>query len=300
MVINQSNLNTLLTGYSVLFKNAFSETQVKHPRIAMTVPSETKDVTYAWMGQMPNMREWVGSREIQSLEAHSYTIKNKTYELTTKIPVNDIADDQYGIYAPIMSEMGLSAKTHPDVLVFDLLGRGFSEKCYDGMPFFSDKHPLGKKATQSNKGTERLSTESYADARSLMMTIKGEQGKTLNIVPDLLVVSPQMEATARLILFSDLIAGSTNINKDTCELLVAPELTDYPNQWYLLCTKRYIKPLVFQQREVPKLVCKNKETDDNVFFDDEILYGIKGRYNVGFGLWQFAYGSTGEGTSSVG
>lgn len=126
------------------------------------------------------------------------------------------------------------------------------------------------------------------------MTIKGDSERTLNIVPDLLVVAPQNEAIARELLFADLIAGTSNTNKNTCDLLVVPELTDYPDQWYLLCTKRYIKPLVYQEREKPKLVCKNKETDDNVFFNDEVLYGIKARYNVGFGLWQLAYGSTGE------
>ena len=90
-----------------------------------------------------------------------------------------------------------------------------------------------------------------------------------------------------------MIAGSSNVNKNTCDLLVVPELSGYAEQWYLFCTKRYIKPFVFQQREKAKLVCKNKENDDNVFFDDEIIYGIKARYNVGFGLWQLAYGSTG-------
>lgn len=295
MVINQSNLHGLFIGYSAAFNKAFDETPVNYPKIAMTVPSTTRETTYAWMGQIPNMREWIGSREIQNLIAHEYTIKNKNYELTTNIPVNDIADDQYGVYTPLISEMGLSAKKHPDFLVFDLLGKGFTEKCYDGTSFFSDKHPDGrdKKKFQSNKGDKKLSAASYAEARAQMMTIKGESDRSLNIVPDLLVVAPQNEAVARELLFADLIAGSSNVNKNTCELLVVPELTDYADQWYLFCTKRYIKPFVFQERERAKLVCKNNENDDNVFFNDEYIYGIKARYNVGFGLWQLAYGSTG-------
>ncbi len=76
-------------------------------------------------GSIPNMREWIGSREIQNLIAHDYVVKNRTFELTTKIPVNDIADEQYGVYAPLVSEMGLSAKKHPDSLTFDLLRDGF-------------------------------------------------------------------------------------------------------------------------------------------------------------------------------
>lgn len=295
MVINQQNLDGLFHGYSAAFNKAFSETPVNYTKIAMVVKSGTRETTYAWMGQIPNMREWIGSREIQNLIAHDYTIKNRNYELTTKLPVNDIADDQYGVFAPLISEMGLSAKKHPDSLTFELLGKGFEEKCYDGVSFFSEKHPMGgsNKSVQSNKGNKKLNSKSYAEARSQMMTVKGEAHRPLNIVPDLLVVAPQNEAVARELLFADLIAGSSNVNKNTCDLLVAPELSEYADQWYLFCTKRYVKPFVFQERETPKLVCKNKETDDNVFFDDEIIYGIKARYNVGFGLWQLAYGSTG-------
>lgn len=300
MIVNQQNLNALYTGYNTSFAKAYDETEVNYDKVAMTVPSESRDTTYAWMGQIPMMREWIGAREIQNLIAYDYVIKNKNFELTTSVPVNDIADDLYGVYAPLMSEMGLSAKKHPDVLTFDLLGKGFSENGYDKVPYFSKKHPMGKSENvQSNMGTKKLCAASYAEARTAMMTVKGENEKTLNIVPDLLVVAPQNEAIARELLFADLIAGTSNVNKNTCELLVVPELTDYPDQWYLLCTKRYVKPFVYQLREKPKLICKNKETDDNVFFDDEILYGIKGRYNVGFGLWQLAYGSTGADETNI-
>lgn len=302
MVINQQNMHVLYMSYSVAFNKAFSEAEINYPKIAMTVPSTTRETTYAWMGQIPNMREWIGAREIQNLVAYDYTIKNKTFELTTKISINDIADDQYGVYAPVFSEMGMSAKKHPDTLTFELLGKGFSEKCYDGVTYFSSSHPIGtdKKKVQSNMGTKKLSAAAYAEARQSMMVIEGESGRSLNIVPDLLVVAPQNEAVARELLFADLIAGSTNINKNTCGLLVVPELTGFADQWYLFCTKRHIKPFVYQEREAAKLICKNKETDDNVFFDDEVIYGVKARYNVGYGLWQLAYGSTGTEENAVG
>jgi phage major head subunit gpT-like protein len=31
--------------------------------------------------------------------------------------------------------------------------------------------------------------------------------------------------------------------------------------------------------------------DDHVFFKDEYVYGVRGRSNSGFGLWQMAFGS---------
>lgn len=65
--------------------------------------------------------------------------------------------------------------------------------------------------------------------------------------------------------------------------------------WYLLCTKRPIKPLIWQVRKNFNLVMKsNPETSDHVFLNDEVLWGVDGRYNAGFGLWQLAFGSKAE------
>ena len=37
-----------------------------------------------------------------------------------------------------------------------------------------------------------------------------------------------------------------------------------------------------------------KPGDDNVFFKKEFIYGVDARCNAGYGLWQLAFGSTGE------
>ena len=62
--------------------------------------------------------------------------------------------------------------------------------------------------------------------------------------------------------------------------------------WFLLDTSRMVKPLIFQERRaLGTLVSKDRPEDDNVFSNKEYLYGSDGRCNVGFGLWQLAYGS---------
>lgn len=300
MIVNQQLIRDMYTNFNALFNKTFDETKPNYPLVAMEVPSSSSDENYAWFGQLPSMREWIGDRQIQNLSAYTYTIKNKDFELTIAVKKNDIADDKIGIYKPLIQDMAQTAKRHPDELIFSLLGQGFENKCYDGKPFFADDHPYTKGKTQSNKGTKKLTPASYAEARAQMMIIKGENGKSLKIVPDLLVVAPQNEAIARQILFADLIAGNTNVNKNTCELLVAPELADYPEQWYLLCTKRAIKPLVFQIREKPNFVSLDSENDENVFYRKEYIYGVDARYNAGYGLWQLAYGSTGEEAETTG
>lgn len=67
--------------------------------------------------------------------------------------------------------------------------------------------------------------------------------------------------------------------------------------WYLMSTKRSLKPLIFQDRQKPKFVSKTAETDDNVFDRKEYVYGVDCRRNVGFGFWQMAYASNKDLTS---
>ena len=64
------------------------------------------------------------------------------------------------------------------------------------------------------------------------------------------------------------------------------------NPWFLLDDSRVIKPIIFQKRrDFGEIVAKDKVTDDNVFELNEFRYGVDARYNVGYGFWQFAWGS---------
>lgn len=61
--------------------------------------------------------------------------------------------------------------------------------------------------------------------------------------------------------------------------------------WFLLDTSRAIRPFIWQLRRTYQLVRKDRPEDDNVFLNKEFIYGTDARCNVGFGLWQLAWGS---------
>lgn len=61
--------------------------------------------------------------------------------------------------------------------------------------------------------------------------------------------------------------------------------------WFLIDDKRALKPIILQDRKDWKFVARNQPNDNNVFDQKKYIYGIDGRFNVGFGLWQLAYGS---------
>lgn len=296
MIINQSNLHGLTTGYSAAFNKALSEVSPDYKDIATVTSSSTAANDYTWLGQIPGMKEWIGDREVQHISEYGYTIKNKSFERTIGINRDAIEDDQYGIYTPMFSMMGQEAGEHYNDLVFEMLTKGFTEKCYDEKTFFAADHVSGEK-TFSNTSTAALSTESFLAARQAMMSITGDKNKPLKLVPDLLVVSPKNEMVAKKILEASLIDGTTNITQNLAKIKVATELSgDNEDAWFLLCTKKFLKPIILQIRKKIKFDMLTKDTDLNVFLQKEYLYGCDCRDNAGFGFWQMAYGSTGKTT----
>ena len=294
MIINGPNLRGIYVGYNTIFNKAFAEHAPLYKEIAMETPSTTDAETYAWLGDLPGMREWIGDREVQNLSGSDYTIKNKSWELTFGIPREAVEDDKIGLYNPGVESLGREAATHPDELVFKLLKDGFTALCYDGKPFFSDAHPVGD-GTVSNLGHAELSVDAYIAARAAIMSLTNCKGRPLNLIPDKLVVPPALESKARDILIADYINGTKNTMQGTAKPLVAPWLAGADKAWYLLCTNRPVKPVIHQTRKPAKFVSKTNETDDNVFFAKTFLYGVDSRENVGFGFWQMAYGSDGTG-----
>lgn len=142
MIINEANISSAFNGFKTVFQAAFDGTETYADKVSMRVPSATREETYGWLGKFPKLREWIGDRVLNSLEASSYAIKNKLFESTIEVSRTDFEDDQFGVLKPVVGEMGQNAKQHPDELIFSLLASGFSSLCYDGQNFFDADHPV--------------------------------------------------------------------------------------------------------------------------------------------------------------
>lgn len=224
MIINQSNLSILYQGFKASFQQGLSQVEPIYERIATTVPSNTRVEKYGWLGKVPRIREWIGDRVIENVALHDYEIKNRSFESTIAVDRDDIEDDSYGVYGPLMTEMGRSVRLFPDELVFGLLRSGWTTECYDGQPFFDTDHPV-------------------LDENGVEYSVSNTGGG----------------------------AGAA---------------------WFLLDTRRALKPIIYQKRREFEFVTKDDpRTSDDVFNKKEYVYGVDGRANVGFGFWQFAYGS---------
>lgn len=61
--------------------------------------------------------------------------------------------------------------------------------------------------------------------------------------------------------------------------------------WFLIDGNRALKPIIFQRRKNYDFQAMNRPDDERVFMNKEFRYGVDARANVGFGFWQFAWGS---------
>lgn len=293
----------IYTGIKATFQKTFTETETTWQQIATEVPSTGKAENYAWLGKFPKFREWIGEKVVKRLEAHGYTIKNKDFESTVAIHKNDIDDGDLIGVTTIFSSMGEEAKQLPQDLVFEALTSGFKEKCYDGKTFYAENHTIGdekKKQTFSNLLHTKLSWNSLAEAeasygaaRTMMQSFKDENGRSLKIIPNILVVPPALETTAKALMTVDKLGDDTeNIFKGTATVLVDAGLaTD--TEWHLLSTKKVLKPIIFQNRKKAELIAKTNITDDDVFMRGEYKFGAEARGAAGYSLPQLAVGSTG-------
>lgn len=312
-VVNPSQLKNARVVVSTRVRNAYAATPdnlLWWKMIAEEVPSTSDSQAYFVDHMIPRLREWVGARIVRGIKREAVTVVNKKYEGTIGIPVDEIDDDTYALRTSSMDALGRAAALWPNDLILQAI-IDTTTTWIDGQPFFNGSHPLERQdaaaSTQSNLHTAMaLTAANYGTVRGRMRSLKGEDGQPLGIGRGrklLLVVPQALEDTGNRIVSADTAgyllntsstASDSNIYKGSADVLVLPELdATSTTTWFLLDPMSPIKPFLFQRRLSPNaVVIKDRPTDDNVFDEDQVLFGVKGRGNYAYGLWQAAHKCT--------
>lgn len=159
-------LLAMVAAFRKEFEGGLEITAATWNKIAMEIPSTTAMNTYAWLGKFPQMKKWVGERQVEKMDKQAMSLSNDLFEATVAVARTDIEDDQYGLYRPMMKEMGASAAYLPETLVWSLLPKGKETLCYDGQNFFDAEHPVYAKVdgTGTNTPTANITVGADVDA----------------------------------------------------------------------------------------------------------------------------------------
>ncbi|NBJ36615.1 phage head protein [Serratia fonticola] len=214
-------LHAITTSLSAAYVQGLAGAKSQFDKIATVIPSGGASNTYAWLGDWPEIKEWIGARQFAELAQNGYVIVNKTWESSIKVKREAIEDDQVGQYSVIAQRYGRDVAVFPDKLSFPLLVAGFNTLCFDGQYFFDTDHPM---------------------------------------------------------------AGGTYSN-------IVGDGTETGEPWFLIDSTQVLKPIIFQKRREWNFDSLDDLSNEHTFKNNEFLFGIDGRSNVGFGFWQTAVGS---------
>ena len=287
MNITASNLDALFKTFQTKFSDAQKAAQTRAYEnellpedIAMAFVASGSATQHSWIEQLHGIHEWIGSRVLNNAKLGKLTVINRDFENTVQIGRNEIEDDNYGVYAPLIAMMGSDAENLWKKLCIEaLLGNG---EWADGNPFFCSGRVMGK-STFTNAVTTALSKAAVESAIAAMRAWTLYGGEPGEVRADVLLVGPSLEATAKQICEADLVAdnGTTVSNVSPAKALkvrVSQSLVgDHASEWYVMGDKNGVKPVGIQKRKLPELTRKDNATDDNVFMLNQILYGVHAR-----------------------
>jgi phage major head subunit gpT-like protein len=273
--------------------------------------SDQPTETYKWLGQAPQLREWVGGRLLKSLEKHTYALTNRIFESTLRIDVDDIRREKINQIMMRVADMARRSATHWELLVSSLINT--NPTAHDGLSFFNTGHVLGSSGTINNAVVAaqvpalNVTTATNPTQDEMAKIILGmiqhgygyldDQGEPMNQDANsfCLMVPVNMWAAAKGAISSErLTAGESNIllsnNDFSIELKQNPRLTSNTN-CYLFRTDVAAKPFILQEETGidVKLIGAGSEHE---FKNREHLFGVEVRREAGVGIFQYAIRGT--------
>ena len=294
------NTGLLTKGLRSEFFNRLESTPTFYPDLATRIVSNADREVYRWLGTVPRIREWGSGRLAQGLRSESYSIDNLKYEATIEVDRDEISDDQTGQIRLRVGELAQRAATHKDYLLSQLLieGENAGSNSYDGVSYFNASHASGASGNQSNTLTATAVTddaptldefkEALKAALGAMLAFKDDQGEPILLTASSLVcvVPPTMLFTATEAINSTVVGNSQNVLQGLARVVALPWLTD-KSKWYLLKTDGVVRPFIFQAREPIEFGAMTEDSDEG-FRREKFLFGVRARYRMAYGYWQYA------------
>ena len=271
-------------------------------KLAMRFAANQESETYRWLGMVPQVREWVGGRQVRPLRAQGITIVNKVWESTIRVDADEQRRDKAGQIMIRVNEMARRVATHPNKLLTELISGGASGTGYDGQYFFSTSHSEGDSGTQSNSITYDAATPTApSDSEMYEAIVKGiaqvisfndDQAEPMNeSARQFMVMVPMSFLSSTLVaLSSQTIDSSSNplVGSGPFKInwVANPRLT-WTDKFALFRTDGEARPFIFQE-ELPVQVQILAEGSELEINENQHQYGVKAIHEAGYGFWQDA------------
>jgi len=302
----------LLKGLQSTFIEALTAMPVRNQifdTAATYVNSTHDDEDYAWIGEAPQVSEFVDEVQFDALSDAEYSLINKKFTAGLQVKRDDLSDETTGGIRQRIMDLAARALRHSEKQLTDALINGDVNAsvdqgggiCYDGVTFFNATHPIrGKQtATQSNLVTYTGNTTAQAqedlkNAIAALMNMLDEAGEPLNEYCDefYVIYPPALNKCITEAISAGVVSQTSNVQFTGLRwtLIPAPRLTsDATNAYYVGCNcpGAALKALIYQDREpVTFEALEAGSGSDTAFMREVYSYKVRKRSVAGYGRWQ--------------
>lgn len=214
MQITPPNLQILFSSVETRFWQAFTLEQLQYTKLCTTYPVTSEQWVSAWTPLMDKLREWNGSRIVRTPAPQTYVVPIKPFEATYGVDKYKVLDDTYGVYYPIVTNLGKQAAKWPDYQLRDLLQNqgswtGQFQVGTEGITHFNTAVPVdfydASKGTYPNDYTGGgvtinsqlvgggLAANSFATIYEDMTRRKSQSGEPQEVTPTMAVCGPMLK-----------------------------------------------------------------------------------------------------------
>jgi phage major head subunit gpT-like protein len=302
----------MITDYGVkgLIYKALAETPMSDRlatlarRVDSTLPAGSAE-KLDFLGMVPALRRWVGSREAKRVLAYAYTVITDKYESTIDIPLDWINNDKTGQVAQAAGQ--LVRRYNPQWIsarVAYLLNNAASLLCFDGKAFFATDHSWGDSGTIDNKivyngssannPTAIEAASAIVAAYNAMMAFKDDRGEPTNEnMSKAVLLVPAGVATT---IASAVYQAVKQDRLDTGAGVLDNPVKGLPCAFEVVSTPRYTQsrmlmindspdacPLAFIENKADFSLTSKANGSDYAHDSDAWQYGIKAVGEAGFG-----------------
>lgn len=247
--------------------------------------------TYLELGDIGSMEEFNGSVPFDDVQqGYKFQVTAKEMAKGMKIQRKFVRTDQLDIVKALPKMLGLAARRRMALDVFYGYNNAFNTALttLDGLALCSSAHTsTNGGSTQGNAGSTAFGAVAVEATRLLMKKFLTNTDQRFEVVPDMLIVPPDLEEAAYELTASsgkvDTANNNKNFHQGKWKVLVSDWLED-SNNWFMV------------DSDLLKQFAVWNDVDPIDFAQSEDFDGLAAKYRAymfyGFGFrdWRFVYG----------
>ena len=286
----------LWPNYSRIIGEGYAEKPLEYPDLFRIEESDSAYEKYKELNGLPVWQENYEGQPINIAERSKgleITIYNRRFDQGFEVTWEYVNDNKEKLmkgkgFTDEARLLGRGCRVKQEMTTAEIINKGFSNVGYDGVPLFSENHPL----TNGDKGSNTTTTDTELNYANLTKAItkmadqRDNTGIKIQVKADKLFVSSDLYFTALTLINSALVPGTSNNDKNVIGK-VAP-LTVHQMSYFdagiWLLKDSSIDNLIFLWRETPVF---DKERIPGTY--DTRVFGLA-RWGVGYRDWRGLYG----------